>query len=43
MGSDNSGLGVVQSSNLLSEIIESDEFQKILPHSEEAQKKEQKS
>lgn len=41
LGIDNSGLGIVQSCDLLTEIIESGEFQKILPRTEVAQKSEE--
>jgi hypothetical protein len=41
LGIDNSGLGIVQSCDLLAEIIESSEFQKILPKTESAQKSEE--
>jgi V8-like Glu-specific endopeptidase len=44
LGIDNSGLGIVQSCNLLTEIVKSDEFQKILPGTKKAQKnKEEKA
>jgi V8-like Glu-specific endopeptidase len=43
LGIDNSGLGIVQLSDLITEIIETKEFQEILPKSEEAQKKEEKN
>jgi len=43
VGNNNSGLGVVQSSDLLMDIINNDEFKNILPQTEKAQESEEKT